>query len=157
MNITKELILVVSKIAPTLGAALGGPAGGLVGTLLAKLFNSESTSSQDILAAINRDSEAATKLRELELAHQVELERIDAQNYASEVDDRKNARDLAVKNEWQTFLLAIGFLSFYAMALIAQMLGYGTLNPEIQGSLNIGAAMVLGFYFGSSKGERNKR
>jgi len=150
MNITKELINVVTKLSPALGAAIGGPGGALVGSLIAKLFGAPED-PQAIIDAIGKDSEAALKLKQLE----IDLSKIDAQNYVTEVDDRKDARQLAIKNEWQTFILALGFLSFYAASIVLQGMAIINVQPEIQGSLNIAAAMIMGFYFGSSKGERN--
>ncbi len=62
---------------PLLGTALGGPAGGAVGGLIANALGLGSDSTPDqIEAAIATDPTAASRLRELELNNKQELERL---------------------------------------------------------------------------------
>jgi len=56
----------ISKISPTLGAALGGPAGALVGAMISKSFGTETTDPQKIIDKL-QDPANADKLKELEI------------------------------------------------------------------------------------------
>lgn len=62
-----NLIDIVKNISPILGTALGGPAGGLVGTAIASLFGANPKDSEDLIKRINSDANAILKLKELEL------------------------------------------------------------------------------------------
>ena len=63
----KELGENIVKLgAPLLGTAIGGPAGGIVGGLIAQLFGADPTKPDDIMAKINSDPQAATKLQDLQ-------------------------------------------------------------------------------------------
>jgi len=55
----------VASVAPTLGTALAGPAGGAVGGLLASALGVEQT-PEAVSQAIKADPQAAVKLREVE-------------------------------------------------------------------------------------------
>src|ERR1700688_2075695 len=155
MSILSELKLTISKVAPLLGSALGGPMGQSVGALIAAGLGSVSSEPLDLLTLINKNPESLLKLKEIELTHQQELFKIAASEYAIEVDDRKSARDMSGRNEWQTFVLAAGYLLFFIATCMLEMLGYARVNPELQGTLTMIAVMVGAFYFGSSKGERS--
>lgn len=63
----------VAPHAPLLGTVLGGPLGGGVGALVAAAFGVENTPAA-VDAAIERDPQAAAKLRELQERNQTELE-----------------------------------------------------------------------------------
>lgn len=68
----------VAKAAPLLGTALLGPAGGVAGALIASIFGGEPTPDA-VAAAIQADPQALLKLRELELTHATELQRMTIQ------------------------------------------------------------------------------
>lgn len=79
---SKLLIGLVSKVAPLLGSVLGGPLGGVASTLIAAAFNT-STDHVSILNAINTNTQAADKLKEIEYKHQEALLAIQQQDLAS--------------------------------------------------------------------------
>lgn len=83
MNLTwKDAAKVVAEFAPTAGSLLGGPAGSAVGTLIAAALGTTAEPDK-VLEAINNDPSAALKLKELELNHHVELERLAIQAEAN--------------------------------------------------------------------------
>lgn len=98
-----NLIDLISKSAPMLGTALGGPIGGIIGgaasvfvPLIAHVFGADPKNLDDIFEKVILDPEATIKLKQLELQHQELLAQINVQNYAKEVDDRSNARKFNV-------------------------------------------------------------
>ncbi|RDD60212.1 3TM-type holin [Ferruginivarius sediminum] len=64
---------VAGTAAPLIGTALGGPAGGAVGGLLASALGVEAEPDK-VQAAVQADPEAALKLRELETRHREKIE-----------------------------------------------------------------------------------
>ncbi len=81
----------IAGFAPLLGAAVGGPAGGAIGTLVASAFGSENEPDA-IMTAINANPEAALKLKNLELDNKVELQRVILETARIELADKQNAR-----------------------------------------------------------------
>ena len=58
----------VAAAAPALGLALGGPAGGAIGSLVAAAFGVDST-PESVSKALVTDPDAAVKLQEIQLRH----------------------------------------------------------------------------------------
>lgn len=81
-----ELVNVVTQAAPVLGAVLGGPAGGVAGTLIKDVFGGKTL--QETLINVAADPNAANKLKELEDKHVEALEKL-------AVDDRISARQMS--------------------------------------------------------------
>lgn len=81
----------IAGYAPLLGSVVGGPAGGAIGSVLASAFGSENT-PLSIIAAIESDPEAAIKLKQVELTHKVELEKIAVDLAKTEILDKQSAR-----------------------------------------------------------------
>lgn len=63
----------VGQAAPMLGGLLGGPAGGAAGALVSKALGVDN-SPDKVSEAIQRDPQAAAKIREAEMTHQREIE-----------------------------------------------------------------------------------
>jgi hypothetical protein len=62
-----SIVSIISNVAPILGTALGGPAGGLVGNLISHALGGIDISKpQDIQKKIESDPNAIIKLKELE-------------------------------------------------------------------------------------------
>ena len=62
-----DIISIVSKVAPVLGTALGGPAGGIVGTLISAALGVDINKPEDVARKLQDDPECANKLKQLEL------------------------------------------------------------------------------------------
>lgn len=74
MSVWDGIKQTVAGAAPLLGSALGGPAGGAVGSMIASALGTEDD-PEAIQAALD-DPEAAAKLKALEQEHQRELRRM---------------------------------------------------------------------------------
>lgn len=158
----KKLGTDIAKVgAPILGGVLGGPGGATIGAMVASLFDADPTNPQDIALKMAGDPEAALKLRELELSHKVELEKIylgDVQSARQrEVDITKVTGQLNVPMYILAGIIVAGFF-----ALILVLMRYAV--PEgsrdvafmLFGSLSTSFGMVVSYFFGSSKGSADK-
>lgn len=74
----------IGGAAPLVGTLLGGPAGGVVGGLVAKALGVEASPGA-VAQALQADPEAALKLRTLELTHEAEMERLLVQQAGNEL------------------------------------------------------------------------
>ena len=152
----------IGNAAPVLGTALGGPAGTVVGTLISTALGVENT-PEAVETAIKTNPDTLVKLKELELTHKVELEKIALEHARLEVTDTNNyLHDIqnARKNNndhWMPSVLTF-ILSFMVTGMFV---GLFTCNPPEQFSqvLIMIAGTVLGafstsvaFWLGSSKG-----
>lgn len=93
----------VAKAAPLLGGVLAGPAGAVIGSIVAAKFGSDINDPQDLITRIEADPEAQLKLLEIQSNNEVELQRLyvvmaeNSLKYAclekeSEYKDRDSAR-----------------------------------------------------------------
>lgn len=155
---------VIGSVAPALATALGGPLAGLaVREIGSKVLGKESATEQDLVNAVALATpEMLVKLRELDqqfakdmAAMGVELEKLEN---ADRADAR--ARQVALK-DWMPNVLGIGLMaSFFTVQfwLLGHDVPAGTreLLTRTLGTLDVSLAMVLSYYFGSSRGSRAK-
>lgn len=106
-----ELGKSIANYAPLLGSALG-PIGSGVGALIASEFGTENT-PEAISNFMVGNPEAKVKLREIELSHKAELQKLAVENTRIELADKANARSA----HKQSFMPAV--LSVVLTALIA--------------------------------------
>ena len=154
-----ELISMVSKFAPAIGTALGGPLGGMAVSALAKQFGVADEVAA-VTKAIQADPEAALKLKQLE-----------HDKFKAILADKDSARkrEMAVVqsdsaptiNKIVTPALALGVtgLSFVLFAVLI----FVEVKPEakdiliyILGVLSAAVTQILSYYFGSSMGSKDK-
>ena len=161
MNLS-DLGKAVAKFAPTLGALLPLPGGAAIGTAIAQIFGGDVKDPEGLIWKINQDPEAALKLIEIQNNLQVSLRNADVEDYKTEVEDRKSARQRIIE------LAKIG-VKDYTQEIIALMLVTGCIwmlhtyqtTPTVEAKdlvLAIVAILsqVISYYFGSSPGERKK-
>lgn len=154
-----DLIAMVSKFAPAVGTALGGPLGGLAVSALAQRFGVADEVSA-VAKAIQADPEAAFKIQQLE-----------NDKFKAILADKDSARkrEMAVVssdsapfiNKVVTPALALGVtgLSFILFAVLI----FVEVKPEakdiliyILGVLSAAVTQILSYYFGSSIGSKDK-
>lgn len=126
----------VAAIAPTLGAAMGGPAGGLLGAAVAGALG-VGNDPNEIEQALRIDPNAAIKLRELESNEKVSLATLAKEQYVS--DNTTEAAELETVNAtireesksekwyvagWRPFWGFVSGAAFGAVALFTCMLAY---------------------------------
>lgn len=155
--IETKILPIVSKAAPLLGAVLGTPLAGFGLSLIAQAFGVNSKNLDAISSALSTTPDAEIKLKTLEYDHAETLEKIASQNYITEVDDRKNARQNGVLYKdflrHMAYLVTAGF--FGALLLLFSPVH---LDPDGRELLSMLVGMlvskwqtIIDFFYGSSR------
>ena len=170
----KDIANVVGNVAPILGTALGGPAGGAVGELIASALGVDND-AQAVTNALKSDPSLAIKVKELEnQALQMHYDAIDKQRQAeittlkTYIEDTQNARSRQVETEKATgkkdiniyilaYIAVVGFFGIIAMVMLVPLpTGSGELIFFLLGALTANYNSVYNYFFGSSKGSADK-
>ena len=153
---------VLAGIAPVLGNAIVPGVGGLAGTLLAGVLGVDSNDPDALnTALINATPDQIAKIKEIELTHRDEFERLFLQ-------DRQDARQREIKivqatgkKDLNLYVLAwVVVIGFFVLCgtLMYQTIpsGQNSIILMLFGGLQSGFATVLGYFFGSSKSSADK-
>ena len=155
----------IGTLAPTIATALGGPLAGTATKFLASsLLGDENATQGDLEAAIlGGNPEALANIKQIDADFKIEMERIEVDVYALEVDDRKNARDMAKVNMVPQMILSVIFIGGYFAIVYLLFSGQAKIAPEIRDVANILLGVMTGsiptilqFWFGSSHGSKQK-
>jgi hypothetical protein len=142
---------VVGKSAPVLGSVLGSPLAGVGVAMLANTFGGSNKDLQGILDNMLANPEAVQKLKELELAHIEVLAKISSDDYKTEVDDRKDARQREMTlHDYVPTILAVGFLFNYAAIQFYCVIDNNPSNDIISARFQDVLIMIISYYFGSA-------
>lgn len=152
-----NLSQIVSKTAPILGLALNSifPGSGLLVSGIASLFGANSQNEADIIANINANPEAALKLKQFEMDHIVELNKM----VMADRDSARNREAIIVtqthKRDWLMDFIAIFILvSFYALCLIVAFTKADGSDRDLfymlLGTFSSAFGFVMSYYFGGT-------
>lgn len=161
---------------PLLGAVLGGPPGLAVGavSLANKALGLPNSSSvKDISNTLRDNPQGVQKLQDLEINNQAYLLSVKLQMDQAEFADKANARAREVEIAKATGRVAwfppiLGFIVVSAFTVVLCSMVFLPPSKEkrdesttsliniLVGALTAGYSTVLGYYFGSSAGSRNK-
>ena len=151
---------IVGAVAPTIGAALAGPMGGMAGNVIAKVLGCDNSPKSIEKAIQNATPEQMLELKKAEQEFELQMKELDVDVFELETKDIQDARSKFSK-DWTTRIMGIatlgGFLGYIFMvtiqppeqnseALINLVLGY-------LGGL---ASAVISFYFGASHGGKDE-
>ena len=151
-----ELISMVSKFAPAIGTALGGPLGGLAVTAIAEKLG-VADEVEAVTKAIKADPEAAMKLKQLEL-----------DKFKAVLADKDSARNREATIATSEKAPLINKLVSPLLALIVVIawvgIQYTLLNTTVPqemrelvarvlGTLDGALMVILSYYFGASTKE----
>jgi len=159
----------ISKLAPMLGGALGGPLGGAAGALLGSALGIKDATPENIQAAFTTGSltgDQLVALKKAEQDFQAQMAQMEINSVkdleALAVDDRKDARAMAVANkDFMPMVLGCVFTTGFFF-ILGWMLKYGLKKDGgdalliLLGALGAGVTQVLNFYFGSSSSSSRK-
>jgi len=164
----------ISNAAPTLGTVVGsiagGPAGGVVGGLAGKILKQVfgTDSPEELTQVISQDPNAALKLREAEMAFQLELKKQELEETKTYLADVQSAREreksiVASTGGKDTNLYVLAWTLVSGFFALTATLMFVPL-PEDQsgvifmlfGALSTGFGSVISYFFGSSKGSADK-
>ncbi|MEX2964515.1 hypothetical protein [Microbulbifer sp. TYP-18] len=157
---------IVKSVAPTLGAALGGPVAGTAVKFLSDHFLKDGEGSEQDIAELvqNASPEKLLELRGLDNDFKVKMRELDIDVYQLEVEDRKSARELGIKGGlWVQAVLSFVFISGYFFLTYLLFSGSVEVTPAFEqtGTLMLGVItgaipMILQFWYGSSQGSKEK-
>lgn len=155
----------VGTVAPTLGAALGGPLGGMAGSLIAKtLLGKDKASDAEIATAMaSATPEQLLALKKADQDFATRMKELDVDVFRLETADVQSARSLFAVNYWPQMTLSALFIGGYFAIMYAYIGGKVAIAPEIKdtvtvliGIMSASVTAIMGFWFGSSFGSREK-
>ncbi len=179
----KKLAGVVSEYAPEVGTLIGGPIGGAFGGLfsaVASLFGIHPEKAkkdpEKLIKAIQSDPEAAMKFEKFRMDNQVEIQKLLLQHDQMYLQDRQNARSRQIESERvlgkrdiNLYVLAWTFvIGFFVSIVMMVILMFANQVPKnvpqyiiflignLFGTLSAGVMAIIQYFFGSSKGSKEK-
>ena len=158
---------------PLVGTVLAGPAGAGAGVVIARTISSalgiKGDNPQEIYDAIVADPNLVMELKKYELQHQQELQRLALDGERLAIEDRISARqrEMAVvqatgKKDINLYvmgwLVVIGTFALIAILMFIPLPeGQSEIVYVLLGTVGSGGfAVVLQYFFGSSKGSADK-
>lgn len=161
MNFGQTAKSVLATVAPLLGTALGGPFGGLAGTLLAKALGTTDPKAMEA-AITSTDPDILLKIKQADNDFQAQLKTLEISEEKLAFDDTANARarEIAVKDSTPKILAYLVTVGFFGV--LGWLLWKG--KPEqggdvmlvLIGSLGTAWTGIVAYYFGSSAGSAAK-
>jgi len=145
----------IGDLAPTLGAALGGPVGGAAATMLADVLGCDPTPQKIEKALQQATPEQLAEIKKAELDFEVRMKELEVDVFALETKDMQHARD-AFQEDWTAraiALLSILLFGGYVLLVTLQPADDNDLNVVnlVLGYLGGIVSSVVSFYFGASK------
>ena len=150
----KKLKSVLGALAPTLGAAVGGPLGGQAGAIISKVLGVPNNPKSIDTAMNNITSEQMIALKKAEKDFELQMKQLEVDIYKLETEDIQDARD-KFSNDWTPKFLGVlclvGFFGYIGMVtLYPQPDSSDDIVMLVIGSITGIATAVISFYFGSS-------
>ena len=145
----------IGDLAPTLGAALGGPVGGAAATMLADVLGCDPTPQKIEKALQQATPEQLAEIKKAELDFEVRMKELEVDVFALETKDIQHARD-SFSEDWTAraiALLSILLFGGYVLLVTLQPADDNDLNVVnlVLGYLGGIVSSVVSFYFGASK------
>ena len=166
----KAWLTTLSKFAPKIATALGGPLAGLAANACVSALGLKKGNETDNLKAIENavlsgDSNIFLKLKEAEQRYEIEIKNLELDHAKIHALDRKSARVLAAKNGagTQTVLSAV-YTGGYFTLIVGLLSGHfampegetTTMVAALIGVMTAAQKDILQFWFGSSVRDRKK-
>jgi len=138
----------VAAVAPTLGAAMGGPLAGAAGKIIAGVLGCEPSVGSIEKAMQEVTPDELAEIRRQELEFEAQLKEMDVDLYALQTADIQDARKYFAK-DWTPRIIAI--------TLVAGFLGYiFMITVAVLGWLGGTTSAIISFYFGASNTKDDK-
>ena len=148
---------VIGGLAPTIGAALGGPVGGAAATMLADVLGCDPAPQKIERALQQATPEQIAEIRKAELQFEAKMKELDVDIFELETKDTQDARKNFAK-DWTARVIGLIMVLFFC-----GYVGLITLLPPEQNSMELTnlvmgylgglVSAVVSFYFGSSQGK----
>ena len=163
MSLGDKVKKVLGAVAPLLGSAVGGPLGGVAMKFIADRFTGGDTGQvEDFLLAANPETLKALKVAEMDFKK--EMEELGIKEQQLHAEDRDSARQLAKDNGLvvQATISALYTIGYFGV-LFAYVFGLAHVEPAnkdmtqiLIGALAAPQIQILNFWFGSSRGSKDK-
>lgn len=156
---------IVGTVAPALATALGGPLAGVaVKTIADRVLGKPAASEADVAAAIESGAspELLLKLKQADQDFAKAMADAGIKLEELEVQDRASARAMQMATrDWVPGALAVVFVAgFFVLLALMMRTQIPTENRDLLiamvGTLGGAVMTILTFYFGSSRGSREK-
>lgn len=153
---------IINTIAPTVASALGGPLAGAAVSAIGSVLGMSDATQDKIKTAIESGQltgEQVSQLRQLEMKYKAEESERGFRYSELEFKDRDSARNMAI----QTGSKTPSVLTWMIVAIVLCLEGYILFEGipkelseivlgRILGTLDTSLALVLAYWFGSSRG-----
>ena len=161
-SLGKKALSILKGIAPMAASAVGGPFAGAAMSIIAKTVGVDEDKVEDYILSANPDQLLELRKAEIELDRWREEAGIRKEELM--VQDRQSAREMAMERGiLAQVVLSIGYTIGYFGIMFVFVFGGANVDPEETGMINtlvgaLGAAQlsILNFWFGSSKGSKDK-
>ena len=153
----------IAAIAPTLGAALGGPFGSAAGRMVSQLLTGEAGAKPEAVqqALQTAHPETLVKLKELDNTYRIQMEKLGITREKLEQLDRDSARarEVAITKAGKrdltpsllAFTVTLGFFGvLVAIFFIPIVNGMREIADVLIGALGSAWVTIVSYYFGSS-------
>ena len=150
---------IVGAIAPTLGAALGGPIGGAAGSIISEVLGCPSDPNSIDKAMRSASPAELAKLKEAELKFEAQMKEMEVDVFELETKDKQDARTY-FSGDWTARVIGItsllGFLGYIFLVTIQPPdSNSDTIVSLVLGYLGGTVSAVISFYFGASQSQQN--
>ncbi len=151
----------IKKYSPMVATAIGGPYGALIGTLLSNIFgvDPKTGNADDLSQKIASDPDASLKLVQFQYQHETALQKILAENYKTETQDRQNARQSNNTSQypWVIHVLSsviiLGFMAcLFGIVIIPSDPGDHDILNMMFGILSTAFGQIIVYYYSGMKG-----
>lgn len=160
MKLSDKAKQIIGAIAPTIGAALGGPFGALAGKVLGSALGGDSKAVEEAVLSGDPDALAKVRTAEIEFGTRLEELGIEAQQLAYADTASARAREMAIRDRTPMILafgVTAGFFGVLLYMLISAVPESGKDALLVMlGALGTAWANVIAYYFGSSAGSKTK-
>ena len=150
---------VIGGLAPSIGAALGGPVGGAAATMLADVLGCDPTPQKIERAMQQATPEQLMEIKKAELAFEARMAELEVDVFALETKDIQNARE-SFADDWTARAIALMCILMFGGYIFMVTIQPPEANDDgivnlILGALTGASSTILAFYFGASnKGQK---
>ena len=148
----------IGDLAPTLGAALGGPVGGAAATMLADVLGCDPTPQKIEKALQTATPEQLTEIKKAELDFEIKMAEIELDVFALETKDTQHARE-SFREDWTARAIALMSVLLFGGYILLVTIQPPDANDDgivnlVLGYLGGIVSSVISFYFGASKASK---
>ena len=153
----------VSSLAPLLGAAIGGPFGGMAAKIVTDALGlPDNADESQIEQALQQNPEALAKVKQAEFDFKAKLKELDIKKAELVFKDTDSARhrEISLGDYTPKVLALLVTIGFFSLLGAFMFIGVPTSTRDILnvmiGALGTAWVAIINYYFGSSHGSAQK-